>query len=177
MTLEPIIFEWITVKPTKQGYYCPFNCGDPRFRKPTWKTEKWFRWHMAKCSKRPSIIKSENEAIIEAQKLYEIKLKEIQEQYKHYLWKEVHYVEKIIVKDTHKWNWRRMVKVRYEPILRYEWRSVIIKTIWISQWGSVIFNWEIFLNSLVATLEEAKIIAENKTKWDEEYREMSSQFR
>ena len=57
-----IEFDGKIVKPNKSGFYkCPFNCGDPRYPKPKWKTEKGFRQHMEKCSKRPSFISSKIE--------------------------------------------------------------------------------------------------------------------
>ena len=57
-----IEFDGKIVKPNKSGFYkCPFNCGDPRYTKPKWKTEKGFRQHMVKCSKRPSFISSKME--------------------------------------------------------------------------------------------------------------------
>jgi hypothetical protein len=41
--------------PEKQrGYYrCPYECGDPRFPKPKWKTLKGWQGHVEKCPNRP----------------------------------------------------------------------------------------------------------------------------
>jgi hypothetical protein len=54
----PIIeFDGVQVKPSKNGVYkCPFKCGNSSYREPTWKTEKGFRGHMAKCCRMRTIL-------------------------------------------------------------------------------------------------------------------------
>lgn len=55
--MNEIIFENVTIKPSKLGYYkYPFKCHDSRYPQPKWKTEKGFMKHLEKCNMKPSTV-------------------------------------------------------------------------------------------------------------------------
>ena len=126
--MNNIIFEGVVIKPTKSGYYkCPFNCYDSRFPQPKWKTEKGFMKHLQKCNMKPSVvleremkIQEKNNQINEWKEILEELKPIILSNLKINIGDEICFIKCIIVKDTHEQRWNRRVRVRYEPILRYE---------------------------------------------------------
>lgn len=96
------------------------------------------------------------------------------------------YVREILVKDTHEWRFNRLVKVRYEPELKYVAEEATINSINFEEPGYSIsienierllyFNHGIKLNS-IASKEDAIRIAKEKTIADEKYREECSRLR
>ena len=129
MNLPIIEFEGVEVKPTRVGYKCPFKCGRSDYPQPKWKTEQGFRKHMNECSKRPSLVKRiEENKSVEKEAFENIKKKVLAEcTYK--IGDEIIFIKKIVVKPTHEQRGNRMVKMRYEPILRFEARKEIISKI------------------------------------------------
>ncbi len=190
-----IVFEEVTIKPNKWGIYrCPFGCHkDNRFPEPTWKTKKGFLKHLEKCYMRPSAVE---------ERLIGNKLKETEQNkrnrildslkegflnnFEYKIGDEISYIKKVVVKDTHEWRGSRMVKMRYEPILRFEAIKTTISSINFEEptitptmeniSNLVYFNNGIKINTLM-NYEEALVLAKEKTKADEEYRHECSLYR
>lgn len=55
-------FEGHTIKRSGKFFRCPFNCGDPRFPRPKWKTLRGIKGHLDSCYNRPSAIAKREEA-------------------------------------------------------------------------------------------------------------------
>lgn len=47
--LESFMFGNIEIKPIGKIFRCPFNCGDPRYPKPKWKTVNGIKRHLESC--------------------------------------------------------------------------------------------------------------------------------
>ncbi len=46
----PVIFENVEYSANYTGkYYCPYDCHNPDYPKPSWKTDKGFLGHLEKC--------------------------------------------------------------------------------------------------------------------------------
>lgn len=195
MEKQEIIFEGVKIKSTKTGIWrCPFGCHtDKRYPAPIWKTKKGFMRHLEKCYMRPSAIEKRN---IEKQK----KNNEQKERNKiletlkdsfistlpYKIGDEISYVKEIIVKDTYEWRGNRSVRMRYEPILRYDAIKTVILSINFKEPNImptidnmdkfVYFNNGIKLSELMK-YEDAVKIAKEKTRADEKYRHNSSMLR
>ena len=192
--MNNIIFENVVIKPSKSGYYkCPFNCHDSRYPQPKWKTEKGFMKHLEKCNMKPSVVSQ-----------CEMKKQEIDNQINE--WKEILdelkpiilsnlglnigdeicFIKCIIVKDTHEQRYNRMVRVRYEPILRYEAvRTTITSINFIIPYqlptientiNLVYLNQGIKVRDLIKW-EDAQVKAKEMTEADKKYREECSSYR
>jgi hypothetical protein len=195
MENKEIIFEGVTIKPTKIGVWkCPFGCHtDNRFPAPKWKTEKGFMRHLENCYMRPSAVEKRNN---EKQQKYneQIERNNILEtlkesfiatlQYK--IGDEISFVKRVVVKDTHEWKGTRSVKVRYEPVLRFDDIKTTISSINFKEPDIiptieninrfVYFNSGIRLSEIMKH-EDAVKIAKEKTIADEQYRHKSSMLR
>jgi len=170
-----IEFDGKLVKPNKSGFYkCPFNCGDPRYPKPKWKTEKGFRQHMDKCPNSPSFINSKLEKEKNDLEIIERMKSELLTTLPYKIGDKIIYVKEIIVKPTHVQRGDRMVKVRYEAVKDFQAREDEIRTIDIQYFGYIpkdinelkhylVFNGHVSLSSLCQTMNEAKERA-NKEK-------------
>ncbi len=78
----------------------------------------------------------------------------------------IYYVREIVVKDTHERRGRRLVRVRYEQVKRFEAREAVISSIDFD--GAICFNHFIRQRDLCDSLEEAKAkAAERQRSWDE----------
>jgi hypothetical protein len=189
MENKEVYFEGVKIKPTKAGFYkCPFGCHtNTGYPAPKWKTEKGFIRHLEKCNMRPSLIKIKEDK--QQEKLKELNnRKDILESLKDEFLKTFNYkigdsisfVKRIVVKDTHEWRWNRSVKVRYEPILKFEAVRTNISSINFSLPEEtptieniskfVYFNNGIYLSEILK-YEDAVRIAKEKTLSDEIYRE------
>lgn len=159
--LPNIEFEGQIVKPKNGVYRCPFRCGKSDYPKPTWKTEKGFRKHMEQCPARPSLIKihEENEERKRNEDISKVTQK---------IGDTIYFVREIIIKPTHVMRSGKMVKVRYEPVKRFEPETAKIESInWVLYWG-VYFNDGIFPYELCDSIEEAiKKATEKQKSWDE----------
>lgn len=127
----PIIeFDGKQVKPNKQGVYkCPFNCGNPSYSTPTWKTEKGFRKHMTTCHKRPSYLKDKQEKEAAEIAAFEPIRAEILESINIKVGDKIAVVKEWIVKPTHELRFNRMVRVRYDAVKRFEGIEIIVNKI------------------------------------------------
>uniref|UniRef100_A0A6M3LDM6 Uncharacterized protein n=1 Tax=viral metagenome TaxID=1070528 RepID=A0A6M3LDM6_9ZZZZ len=166
-----IEFEGKTVIPKNGIYRCPFHCGANGYPQPIWKTETGFRRHMPKCPKRPSLLEAmrrdENAKIKADECRRDNDLSKVTQN----IGDTIHFVRTITVKPTHEQRGNRMVRVRYEPQLRYESGTTRIESInWLSSRG-VYFNHGIFLSDLYTSADEAKTkAAEMQASWDEHVR-------
>jgi len=123
-----IEFEGKIVKPNKQGkYYCPFKCGQEGYPQPSWKTEKGFRGHMIKCSKRPSLAKINSDKKNEQIEKNEEKINQFLSI--HPIGSTIFISSHRVTKPTHVQRGNRMVKVRYEEERRYFAAEIEIKRI------------------------------------------------
>jgi len=133
------------VQPVKKGklYYCPYDCGDKRFPKPKWKTEKGAIKHVNNCAMQPE--KVEEREAIEEKRLSDqaekdrITLLEA----KHKIGETISFIHERVIKPTHEQRFNRMVKVRYEAECTYTARTATIKSISIVQ-GAVCYNGYIY---------------------------------
>lgn len=183
------------IKIVKKGNYwrCPNDCHDKRYPKPKWKTEKAFKRHLSNCQLMPSKIKEAEQLKSEKTDLLNYRLKEIERLKQTFLQKfglkigkEITYIREIVIKPTHVNRNGRMVKVRYEPVKKYEATTEIINTISFKNptrditidemKNLLVINNNISFFSLS---EKGKAIekANKKTKSDIEHRRISSLFR
>lgn len=163
-TLPDIEFDGMVVKPKNGVYKCPYKCGGNRYPQPTWKSEKGFRKHMEHCSLCTSVIKAKKdvEDIRKNEEISKITQK---------IGDVIYFVKEFIVKPVHVMRFGRMVKVRYEPVKRFESGTTKIESINWSPYNGVYFNNGILPYELCASIEEAKQKAEEKQKsWDEHVR-------
>ena len=186
MELKDIIFEGITIKPKNGVYKCPFKCGNPGYPTPKWKTEKGFLKHLNSCYKRPSLItKQENDK----QELLD-ELEKVKQEYlptiKYKIGDKIWFVRKIVEKDTHEWRFTRLVKVRYEPILRFDAEETTIRSInfdepyfhvTLENIGRLLYFNNGIRSSDIMNKEDAFRIAKEKTILDKEYRDECSRYR
>ena len=183
------------IKIFKKGNYwiCPNDCHDKRYPKPKWKTEKAFKRHLDNCHLMPSKIKDAKKKESEKSQLLDYRLKEIERLKQDFLLnvgikigKEVTYIREIIVKPTHVNRNGRMVKVRYEPVLKHEAITEVVNTISFNKptrditidemKNLLVINNSISFYSLTEK-EKAIEEANQKTKSDFEHRRVSSLFR
>jgi hypothetical protein len=183
------------IKIFKKGNYwrCPNDCHDKRYPKPKWKTEKAFKRHLDNCHLMPSKIKDAKKKESEKSQLLDYRLKEIERLKQDFLLnvgikigKEVTYIREIIVKPTHVNRNGRMVKVRYEPVLKHEAITEVVNTISFNKptrditidemKNLLVINNSISFYSLTEK-EKAIEEADQKTKSDFEHRRVSSLFR
>lgn len=192
-----IEFEGIKIKPTKSGYYkCPFGCHtNSSYPQPKWKTEKGFRKHLECCFMKPSEVekrdiekkKKDNEQL-ERNNILETLIPEFLEKIEYKIGDEISYVQKVIVKDTHEWKGDRHIRVRYEPILRYDAINTTIRSIHFRESdiiptienirNLVYFNFSSDIRlSIIVKKHEAQKIAKDNTEKDEQYRNECSMLR
>lgn len=183
------------IKIVKKGNYwkCPNNCHDERYPKPKWKTEKAFRRHLDNCQLMPSKIKKAEKKEAEKLQILDYRLKEIERLKQDFLLnisieigKEITYIRETIVKPTHVNRNGRMVKVRYEPVLKHEAITEVVNTISFKKptrditidemKNLLVINNSISFYSLTDR-EKAIEEANQKTKSDFQYRKISSSFR
>lgn len=195
MENQEIIFEGVKIKPTKTGIWkCPFGCHtDNRFAAPKWKTEKGFMRHLENCYMRPSAVekrnnekKKKNNEQIERNNVLETLKSEYINTLPYNIGDEICYVKKIVVKDTHEWRGNRSVKVRYEPVLRFDAIKTNVSSINFKEPDIiptienmnrfVYFNNGIKISDIMK-YEDAVKIAKEKTIADEQYRHESSMLR
>lgn len=193
--MENIKFEGKIIKPSPTGVWkCPFGCGRKDYPAPKWKTKKGIEKHLTTCYMRPSAVEARNNAQQQkddlAQERQEV-LEHIKDQVLYELpykiGDEIFYVHKHIVKDTHEWRGDRRVHVRYEPILSFTPQRETIREINFykpdfdpapeTAQKLIYFNNGVGINALLKTYEEAKTLASEQTKADEEYRNKCSQYR
>lgn len=160
--LPAVDFDGIRVQANHGYYLCPFRCGRQDYPARKWKTENGFRMHMTECPRRPSLIQKQN-AEREERKSKDLSLvtRKIGDR--------IFFVREIVVKPTHEQRFNRMVRVRYEPVKRFEAGEAIIETI---NWdGSVYFNAGIRPADLCATAQDAHNEAIHRQEsWDEHVR-------
>lgn len=168
MTPLPVIdFEGKTVVPKNGVYRCPFRCGSSAYGPRTWKTERGFRKHMTECPKSPSAIKARQETEQRQIAEFEARKAAALAQVTQKVGDEICYVREIIVKPEYEKRFNRMVRVRYEPVKRFEARRETIRIISYER-GEVCFNYDIPLHTLCGSMEEAKARAtERQRAWDE----------
>lgn len=161
MDLPKIEIDGIVITPKHGIYHCPFGCGKPGYPDPKWKTEKGARKHYESCSRRTKVV-AERTAMETKKREEAVALA------KHKIGDFVHFVREIILKDTHERRFNRMVRVRYEPVKRFDWGTAEIKSICSTATGAVYYNGGIWESDLYPAAEEAKAAAESRQKaWDE----------
>jgi hypothetical protein len=176
--MEEFDFEGKIVKPNKNGLWkCPFNCGDPRYPQKKWKTKKGFIKHSEKCPKRPSLLKKIEEEQNIKKTLFEKERKEILEKYHLKIGDEIIYIKEHIIKPTHVKRGNRMVKVRYEAVVKYIVQKGIIKKIDINSYKKIIINDHISQFDVYPTMEDALVVASEKQIAYEKHCEFSSNCR
>ena len=189
-----IEFEGKIIKPSKTGIYkCPFGCGRKDYPAPKWKTEKGFMRHLENCYMRPSAVEKRNNEKqqknndqIERNNILETLKDLFIATLKYKIGDEISFVKKVVVKDTHEWRGNRSVKVRYEPVLRFDAIKTTISSINFKEPDTiptienmtkfVYFNNGIRLSEIIK-YEDAIKIAKEKTIADEQYRHESSMLR
>lgn len=151
-------------------YYCPFDCGDSRFPKPKWKTEKGAQKHVDNCSMRPEKVEERKVAqeikdkmILNEKNKQSLLDKEKLKTAKYCIGDEISFVSKLEVKPTHEWRGTRMVKVRYEPEYSYSARKIIIDKI-TCEFGRIIYNNICLENQISESFNKAESDAINMHK-------------
>jgi hypothetical protein len=184
-----IDFDGVQVKPNKQGVYkCPFKCGNPSYREPTWKTEKGFRGHMTKCHKRPSFLKDKQEKEAAEIAAFEPIRNKILATINLKVGDKIAVVKEWVVKPTHEKRFNRMVRVRYEAVKRFEGIEITVNKIDVRPTTHITsieqikntflyINDEYHLSDICPSLENAKVIAIAKQKNYDEACEFASQCR
>lgn len=122
--LPDIDFDGKIVKPKRGAYYCPHKCRQSVYGQPSWKTEKGFRQHMAKCpkgnaSKAEEIDKAKAEEIAKAEFV-------ASHLFKHQVGDTVYFVRRVVVKPSRDSRGRR---VRYEDVYRFSATSLVVKSV------------------------------------------------
>jgi len=183
-------FEGVKIKPSKTGVYrCPFNCNRSDYPAPKWKTEQGIMKHLQSCRNRPSNVKrlAENKEVED--EIFEGLKKKALAMVTQKDGDKIFWVRRIVVKDTHEQRGNRLVKMRYEPILRFEAYESEIKTIDLlsnsnrAPSAEYLFKHNVFFNTIIPigslrnSIEEAKSDAAKLTKQDEDYRRESSMLR
>lgn len=169
-------FEGVQVKVATGGVWkCPFRCGDSRFPARKWKTEAGIRRHLSECPQSPSKIAERHAQREVDQQINEQKKQDALSGCQVRVGDTIFYVHEITVRPTHEERFGRMVRVRYEPVMRFEAREATIKTIDFN--GSLIFNGHIRMSAVCATREEAKERATAMQKADDDHREFAASVR
>ncbi len=187
--IEVPVIEFEGKKCGKGGYYlCPFSCHRSDYPRPNCKSENGFRTHMASCPKRPSLLKLKEENNELEQGHYLHLQKEVLKSIPYDIGQKIAYVTKIVVKPEYEQRGSRQVRVRYEPVLRFEAfeteiRSISFReatyfpTVQYVKDNLLYFNTGISLRDICCDFQTAKELAAKKTKQDEEYRHNSSMLR
>lgn len=176
MKMLPVVeFEGKEIKPSRGVYHCPYGCGRSDYPKPSWKTERGFKKHLADCPMSPSAQASKQEKQRQQREAEDLRRVDALAAVKHKIGDSIYYVREVIVSPTHVQRGNRLVHVRYEPVKRVAWGEVEVVSInWHPNMG-VYFNEGIWLSDLCSSQEEARTTAERKqAKWDEhvEFSEM-----
>lgn len=184
--LKPIEFEGIIIKPSRGVYKCPFNCANPSYPTPKWKTEKGFIRHLESCYNRPSIIAKQKEEKAQVLDNFEKIKHEYLPTIKYKIGDNIWWVRRIVVKDTHEWRFNRSVRVRYEQVLKFEAQNSTINSVDFEEpFGNVtldnierlvLFNNSIRLSDIMSK-DDAIRVAKEKTLADEKWREECSSYR
>ena len=168
-TALPVIeFEGEKVIPQNGVYRCPYNCGDPRYPRKKWKTERGFRRHMKNCPNKPSAVEARR---IEKEKRQREK-EDALSRCPYKVGDEIIYVAEVITGPTHDHLGRR---IRYEPEKHYRAAKTIIRSI--DYRSGYIFNGIIHIGDVYSTNEEAEEIAQRKTKAWQEHVKRSRMYR
>lgn len=188
--LEQIVFDGRLINKGWRYYYCPFECGDPRYPPPKWKTKKGFQGHLKKCPKNPSVIKKKKEKNKEILPYFAKMV------HKYSIGNILYYIKETVIKPTHEYHYggiiagvkySRRVRVRNEAVLKYTVKEITVKNISFRYPESEEFNKEklknfiiyneINVNSLFANKEECEESANKKQKDHEEYLDLCSRCR
>jgi hypothetical protein len=126
---QTVEFDGKLVEPIKGYYKCPYSCHNKQYPKPKWKTKKGFINHIKKCKCSKDVIE-EKRLIAEIKKRIqdgtgEIALLNCPLTIGDSVW----YVNRSVVKPMYAWKFGRQVKVRYEEILEYSARHMMIEDI------------------------------------------------
>lgn len=108
-------------KPDKRGFYrCPYRCGDPRFPRRKWRTEKGILKHLGECPLRPEAVAARK--VEEERQEVERKARAAEKiaACTRKVGDIIFFVKKIVVEPTHVRRGNRMVRVRYEEKCRFE---------------------------------------------------------
>ena len=182
--LRPISYNGLIIKPSRGAYSCPYKCGaGSKYPAPKWKTEKGLMKHLSQCCMRPEAVRQRDDqqkrdGIIAAQKaeLFQRKQSEMLEICNYSLGQKVCYIATTIVKPRYEQRGGRMVKVRYEDVLRFDGAVAVIKRIgWTGQ--TYIFNGEMYESDLFKTIEEADKEAKRRTEGDAMRRTIAEECR
>lgn len=192
--MNNINFEGKIIKPNKSGYYkCPFGCHNSNYPQPKWKTELGFMKHLQGCFMKPSsVLIRDNEKLKHDNQLNEWKnkLEEIKPIILSNLGLNINddicYVKCVVIKPTHEQKFNRMVRVRYEPILRFDAVKTTITSIGFFEpkelptienaTNLIYFNNGVTISEL-ENWNDAQRIAKEKTEADKKYRDECSSYR
>jgi hypothetical protein len=127
--MDSIEFDGKVVEPKHGVYKCPYSCHDSRYPKPKWKTLKGFTNHMKKCKCSKDVIEKNRQLDIakkvKSDAIGEVALLECPLCVGDSVW----YVYRSVVKPMYEWKFGRQVKVRYEEILEFSARQMMIEDI------------------------------------------------
>jgi hypothetical protein len=161
--LPVVEFEGFKIKPQRGVYRCPFNCGDPRYPRPKWKTVKGFMRHLQGCSQSPAKIEARRKAQKEREEKLYGKAQQLIEESGLHIGDTIFCVYEIITKPVRDSRGR---KVRYEPEKRFRARQEVIESIE-ARYGTICVNQKI-QKRILPTMEEAEESARQlQHKWDE----------
>lgn len=171
--LPEIEIEGVVVVPKRGVYKCPFKCDAGSGHPPrTWKTEAGFRKHVTVCAKSPSAIRKQQAAEEKRQAEYEQRKADALSRVTQQVGDEVFWVQEVTVKDCYEQWGNRRVRVRYEPIKRFDERRDRIESINFDNWGGVYFNhpaWMMTPHTICASMEDARAKAKERQKAHDEW--------
>lgn len=136
--LPDIDFDGKIVKPKNGAYRCPNKCSRSGYPQPTWKTEKGFRTHMAKC---PGGSTFKAQAIATAQQK-RLTANEFvaSHPFKHAIGDKIFFVRRVVVKPSRDSRGRR---VRYEDVYRFYSDSAVVKGVGASDsYGTILAHYD-----------------------------------
>lgn len=152
-------------------YYCPNDCGDKRFSRPRWKTEKGFNKHLESCPNSPERLER---ARLEKLELERVRLERERKLIAACAWQQgdkAFAVCETIIKPEHEQRGTRLVRVRYESVKAFHAECITVEAIRLEshQGGLSIYGGyrRFLVSDLFATLAEAETEAINRQlHWD-----------
>lgn len=165
-----------TVKRSSSGYFkCPYRCQtDKRYPQLKWKTEAGFLRHISSCTNSPEAIARREERDKNDRLLQKQRSEAGIANFSHKVGDLIFFVHQITLKPTHVLRGERMVRVRYEPELRFEGRSAKIESIDFD--NSILINGYI-REPLYSNFQEAELASKDKQKGHEEHVKFSQMCR
>lgn len=113
----------------KKLYRCPYECGDPRYPRPKWKTERGYLKHLESCPSRPEAVQQREEAALERLAVENECRRVALSTFLHRVGDDVVVMSYRVTKPTRERRGRRMVRIRYEEERKYFAKLIKIRSL------------------------------------------------